>query len=342
MGAYSLIVVINLLNRFVIMADVGAGNWCLIESDPGVFSELIRDFGVKGVEVEEVYAMDESSFAELKPVMGLVFLFKIDSDSKTKSEGTLVQDSRNDDIFFAKQVIHNACATQAIINILLNVSNDSLDLGQELTTFKDFTKSFDGQTAGLSISNQEQLRKVHNSFAKHQVFEMEEQRKDKDEDLFHFVGYLPINGRLYELDGLQEGPLDHGAVGEGKDWLSLATEVLQKRINSYGGEIRFNLMAIIQDRRMKYEKEIEELKQKSGDEASDEVMIEMARLQSLLDSENSKWKQYKIDNVRRRHNYLPLIINVLQVLAQQGKLTDFYETAKKKTEETRKAQEKSK
>lgn len=28
-----------------------AGNWCLIESDPGVFTELIRDFGKNSLEI---------------------------------------------------------------------------------------------------------------------------------------------------------------------------------------------------------------------------------------------------------------------------------------------------
>ena len=31
-------------------------------------------------------------------------------------------------------------------------------------------------------------------------------------EAFHFVSYVPINGRLFELDGLKPFPIDHGRI----------------------------------------------------------------------------------------------------------------------------------
>lgn len=58
--------------------------------------------GVKGVQVEEIYSLDESMLQQYKPVFGLIFLFKWVHDENP--QGSLVKDSRVLEMFFAKQV----------------------------------------------------------------------------------------------------------------------------------------------------------------------------------------------------------------------------------------------
>lgn len=53
---------------------------------------------------------------------------------------------------------------------------------------------------------------------------------------------------------------------------------------------------------------------------SPEVTDEICRLQTLIAEEEEKDRQHKIENTRRRHNYTPFLVELLKVLAKEGKL----------------------
>lgn len=266
-----------------------------------------------------------------RPIHGLIFLFKWVQDDEPS--GSIVQDNRLEKIFFAKQVINNACATQAILSILLNCRHADLSLGSTLTEFKEFSQSFDANMKGLSLSNCQQIRTVHNSFARQTLFEFDSKLASKDDEVYHFVGYMPIDGRLYELDGLKPGPIDLGAVPSETDWLDVVRPIIEKRIKKYNeGEIHFNLMAIVSDKKIMYENKIKQLLKQTEESGmdTDAMESEIAHLKMLVEKEDSKTRQYQIENIRRKHNYLPLIVEILKILAKEGKLMPLYEKAKER------------
>uniref|UniRef100_A0A915L016 Ubiquitin carboxyl-terminal hydrolase n=1 Tax=Romanomermis culicivorax TaxID=13658 RepID=A0A915L016_ROMCU len=267
-----------------------AGNWCLIESDPGVFTELIRQFGCSGVQVEELYSLEPSCFQELKPIHGLIFLFKCLAGEEPSSN--VVNDSRLQEIYFAQQVIQNACASQAIINLLLNCEHPEVKLGPVLSEFKSFTANFDPSSRGLALSNAEKIRKVHNSFSRQQIFEIEDVKIPEKEDNFHFIAYVPVKGYVYELDGLQNGPIDLGKISDGADWIEVVRPEIEKRIQRYiAGEIHFNLMAVISDRKQKYKARLAEISSMNNNE---QYAAEVCHLEALINEEETKDKQHKL------------------------------------------------
>uniref|UniRef100_A0A5F8AC58 Ubiquitin carboxyl-terminal hydrolase n=2 Tax=Macaca TaxID=9539 RepID=A0A5F8AC58_MACMU len=302
---------------------------------------LRRAAGCRGAQVEEIWSLEPENFEKLKPVHGLIFLFKWQPGEEPA--GSVVQDSRLDTIFFAKQVINNACATQAIVSVLLNCTHQDVHLGETLSEFKEFSQSFDAAMKGLALSNSDVIRQVHNSFARQQMFEFDTKTSAKEEDAFHFVSYVPVNGRLYELDGLREGPIDLGACNQ-DDWISAVRPVIEKRIQKYSeGEIRFNLMAIVSDRKMIYEQKIAELQRQLAEEPMDTdqgnsmlsaIQSEVAKNQMLIEEEVQKLKRYKIENIRRKHNYLPFIMELLKTLAEHQQLIPLVEKFEKHFEKT--------
>lgn len=344
--------------------------WTTIESDPGVFTELCEQIGARGVQLEELYTLDQLD--ALPDVYGLIFLFKWVPETVQRDVVLYPPES----LFFAKQVITNACATQAILSILLNLPDDcpNVQLGPTLSDLKSFSAGLDPEMKGLTIGNSEVIRQAHNSFHRVSCFEMVQDDTSPKDDAFHFISYVPHQNVVYELDGLKEGPIRVGAISNGS-WLQTAKPEIQQRIERYqqsgDAEIRFNLLALIPNRRHQLEEQVlgarhllQRLKVKLvsldedvefDDEVDDdtcppfvpsledlpedlealqqqlgETEAKLTASKTALATENTKAARWSAENRRRKTDFTPFVLCALKHLAKKGKLVPAFENGKSK------------
>lgn len=136
-------------------------------------------------------------------------------------------------------LVPNSCATHALLSILLNCSD--LNLGETLTRLKNHTKGMSPENKGLAIGNTPELACAHNSHAMSQA----KRRLDRSSGIstgrftgeaFHFVSFVPIDGHLFELDGLKPFPMNHGQWKENEAWTDKFRITMEERLGISTGE----------------------------------------------------------------------------------------------------------
>ncbi|RDL32468.1 uncharacterized protein BP5553_08924 [Venustampulla echinocandica] len=248
--------------------------WVELESDPALFNFILREYGVRDVKIQEVLALDDEMLGLLpNPVYGLIFLFKYrDEDEDAKAETEVETKTKASkcpkQVWFANQTTNNACATVALLNIVMNVPE--INLGDVLSVFKKHTQGLKPAYRGQRLGCNDFIRSIHNSFVRRMdilnadlALQGEFERwkriknnprrkktsntktkpKDEDEPGYHFIAYVPIDNVVWRLDGLQRHPTKLGPSGD--NWMAVARDNIYRRICQYEDDgVQFSLLAL--------------------------------------------------------------------------------------------------
>ena len=200
----------------------------------------------------EVLSMEDWALEMVpKPCHGVIMLFPIKNASeeyrsaqskRIAEEGQIVSPN----VKWIKQTIGNACGTIGILHALSNLwSPDSLtsEPGSYISKFMADTKFMTGEEIAAYLDSEEggdELEEVHQRACSEGQTEAPDENTSVDT---HFVCFSMKDGHLYELDGRQDGPINHGECTP-ESLLGNAVEVIKGYMERDPGEVRFTIVAL--------------------------------------------------------------------------------------------------
>ncbi|KAK5172973.1 uncharacterized protein LTR77_003095 [Saxophila tyrrhenica] len=212
-------------------------------------------------------------------------------------------------------------------------------------------------------TNGDRRRSARQPKPRKDVFATKAPPPDNDEqEGFHFIAYMPIQGHVWRMDGLDSFPQDMGEFDKTVDggWMNVAQPALQTRMAMYeGADIEFNLMAVVHDPVVKDRNELarnikalqavdeeltksfEEWRDLDGAETKKDVITGFSSEVSITqtDIDDAALTKELLEELKQDDNLMRLVEMRKKIICEQaplrGAVRDATETAKGDEEKAR-------
>ncbi|KAL2142207.1 hypothetical protein VTI28DRAFT_1474 [Corynascus sepedonium] len=218
-----------------------------LENNPEVMNALAKKLGLSDdLTFYDVYSLDEPELQAHIPRPAYALLVIIPptqawmNERKTEDEalgdpvtyyngGAAAGDAKEPVIWF-KQIIGDACGSYGLVHCAINGQTPQFILpGSTLERIRNDAIPLPRDERARLLYNSQEFEEAHRSVVA--LGDTPEPTAEDSGHTGHFVAYVKANGRLWELEGAREGPLDRGALNDDEDVLSpMALNLGLKRI----------------------------------------------------------------------------------------------------------------
>jgi len=245
-----------------------------LESNPEVFTQLITRLGVRGLEFQDVFSLDDPDLLALVPRPALALVLVFPTSDAYERQTALDEAARTDytgsgpaePVVWFKQTIHNACGLYGILHAVANgharhfirespepsphsrPCSPPAEPESALATLLATCIPLPPPARALALERSAELEAAHADAAQQGDSAVPARAEDAVD--FHYVCFVRshADGHLYEMDGGKRGPVDRGAVlgadGDvlGRGGLDLVRAFIQRE---KGANLNFSLMALV-------------------------------------------------------------------------------------------------
>lgn len=220
------------------------GAWVPLESNPEVMTKFLHQLGVENKwSFVDVFSLDPEFLAILpKSVIALILLYPISEKSESFKKEVDQKDTggKQSNVYHLEQFISNACGTVALIHCIAN-KLDVIKLEDgDLKRFLMETKDLSSCERGKKLQEAQFISDTHEHLAQEGQTEAP---PEGEKIIHHFIAFIEKDGAIYELDGRNPNPINHGPSSP-EMFIEDAARVCREYMSRDPDEVRFTMMAL--------------------------------------------------------------------------------------------------